>query len=84
MSSALRPAGSTRQWRIIRAHVLERDGGRCWICGELGATTVDHVIPRHHGGTDHPANLRAAHATCNYRRGARTRYAERVITSRQW
>lgn len=48
-------AGSTRRarlpgnWRTIRARVLERDGGRCYICKGLGADGVDHVV----AGDDH-------------------------------
>lgn len=34
--------------------------------------TVDHVVPRSKGGNDDIANLRPAHAHCNYARGARS------------
>lgn len=53
-----------------REYVLNRDLGRCWICGEYGADTVDHVIPRSRGGSSHTDNLKAAHAWCNASRGA--------------
>ena len=33
--------------------------------------TVDHTIPRSHGGTDDLANLTAAHRICNLRKGNR-------------
>lgn len=74
----LRPTGSTRRWRQLRALVLDRDGHRCQLpidasgqlCGAY-ATHVDHVLPRSKGGSDHPANLRAACQTCNLRRGDR-------------
>lgn len=62
--SALRPAGSTREWRKIRLAVLQRDGRTCAYCGRK-ATTVDHVTPRDHGGTDAPDNLVAACQKCN-------------------
>lgn len=39
--------------------------GICWICGEPGANTRDHVIPLHLGGTNHPSNIRPAHRACN-------------------
>jgi 5-methylcytosine-specific restriction endonuclease McrA len=29
------------------------------------APTVDHIVPRSAGGSDDPANLRAAHQRCN-------------------
>jgi 5-methylcytosine-specific restriction endonuclease McrA len=82
MGSALTAAGSTRKWRKLRAFVLVRDGGICHICGRAGATTVDHLIPRAHGGSDDPANLAAAHKSCNEARGARV--AEQPVTSRRW
>lgn len=69
--SALSSSGSTWQWRKIRAHVIERDRGICWICGKGGATSVDHVVPRARGGSDALTNLRAAHVKCNASRGAR-------------
>lgn len=51
--------------------VLERDGGVCHVCHVDGATSVDHLIPAHLGGTDDLANLAAAHVSCNSRKGAR-------------
>jgi 5-methylcytosine-specific restriction endonuclease McrA len=74
--SALRPTGSTRAWRRIRLYVLDRDGWRCQLpaddrpgpCLDL-AEHVDHITSRAEGGTDDPANLRAACAFHNLRRG---------------
>lgn len=61
MTSALRPAGSTRRWRRLRVLVLCRDGERCQVPDDdgrlclapatLGGPTaghVDHVIERRH------------------------------------
>lgn len=66
----------TGRWRAI----CERDGWRCWLCGEAidaslqpparMAGTVDHVVPLANGGSDDDDNVRAAHLTCNSRRGA--------------
>lgn len=50
-------------------------GPRCTVI----ATTVDHIIPKRLGGTDHPSNLRAACAPCNYRGGARITNAQRRL-----
>lgn len=75
--SALRPSGSTRRWRRIRRLVLERDGYRCKVPGDDGrpcdayASHVDHVVRRRDGGTDAPANLRAACQPCNLKREQR-------------
>lgn len=45
-------------WRQLRKAVLERDGYTCTVpsCGQP-ATECDHVVPKHLGGTDDPANL---------------------------
>lgn len=53
--------GSTRQWRKLRDQILKRDGGICWICGQPGADTVDHLVPWVAGGPSQWANLSAAH-----------------------
>jgi 5-methylcytosine-specific restriction endonuclease McrA len=31
---------------------------------------ADHVLPRAYGGSDHIENLKAAHKSCNSRKGA--------------
>lgn len=56
--------GSTRRtrlpndWRTRRLVVLKRDKGICYICGNEGADTVDHIKP----GDDHSlTNLAAVH-----------------------
>lgn len=76
--SALKPAGSTRRWRRIRAYVLERDAFACrfvvpdrpgGICGAY-ATHVHHVDPRATGGTDDPAKLAAACSDHNLAKGS--------------
>lgn len=80
MTSALTAAGSTRAWRRLRRLVLDRDGRRCRVpvegtdrvCGAY-ATHVDHVVRRRDGGTDDPANLRAACRDCNLAREGRQR-----------
>lgn len=54
------PAG----WGALRARVLERDGGRCVVCGGP-ANQVDHVDP---SGPHELWNLRALCRTCHMRR----------------
>ena len=65
-----RRQGSTRAWRNLRQHVLQRDRGRCRYCGRL-ASHVDHVVPVVRGGPTHESNLVAACADCNLEKGAR-------------
>jgi 5-methylcytosine-specific restriction endonuclease McrA len=60
--------------RRIREQVLAEER-LCWICGGHGTEddplTADHVLARVAGGRNVRANYRAAHASCNSRRGAR-------------
>ena len=65
--------GSTRRYRQARALVLAY-ADLCWLCDKPFADprdppVCDHVIPVSHGGSDQPSNLRAAHRSCNLRRG---------------
>lgn len=82
--SALTPKGSTREWRRLRAAVLERDGYVChWCHGP--ANTVDHLIPRVRGGSDDETNLAAACVACNSRRGqAEAQQPRNAAPSREW
>ena len=72
----------TRRWRNLRRWVLARDGGICHLCGLAGADSVDHLVARTHGGTNHLTNLAAAHLACNQRRGDKPLVAP--VTSRAW
>ncbi|MBF6063029.1 HNH endonuclease [Nocardia terpenica] len=52
----------------LRRAILNRDSQLCQIRAEdclNWATEVDHIIPVTRGGTNDPANLRAACAPCN-------------------
>jgi len=46
----------------------------CYLCGKPftpdDPAVADHVHPRAYGGTDDPSNLRAAHKSCNGRKGS--------------
>jgi 5-methylcytosine-specific restriction endonuclease McrA len=54
-----------RLWMKRRSIILKMHDNACYYCGDL-ANTVDHIKPRHLGGTDHRDNLVAACADCNY------------------
>ncbi|MHC9565010.1 HNH endonuclease [Corynebacterium diphtheriae] len=60
--------GGRRAQKLV-ALTLASYGTRCHLCGCMGATTADHVIPRSHGGNDSLENLRPAHLSCNAARG---------------
>ncbi len=58
---------------LTRRNILKRDGHRCQYCGTTRSPlTVDHVVPRDHGGTDSWENLVCACVRCNTRKGNRT------------
>lgn len=69
------PAGrrESERRRGIRARLLAEHGDRCWLCGAPfrrgEVPTLDHLVPRSHGGPDAADNFRLAHRTCNVRRG---------------
>lgn len=58
-------------WQALSAAVLRRDRGTCAYCGGP-ATTVDHIVPKAHGGDDSLVNLIAACRSCNSSKGARS------------
>lgn len=61
-----------RDWKLIRAQVIGRDGECCSYCGSTsGPFSVDHVIPRVRGGRNTPENLRVACRPCNSSKGSR-------------
>lgn len=51
-----------------RQRIYERDANTCQFCGN-GASSLDHLIPRLHGGPDRWENLVAACGTCNRNKG---------------
>ena len=67
-STASRGYGSV--WQRLSQSILERDGYRCYLCGDW-ANTVDHLVPKAAGGSDDPTNLAACCRPCNSAKGAR-------------
>lgn len=61
--------------------IAERDGYRCGLCRsqvdmtkvvpDLGAPTIDHLVPLSRGGDDSRANVQLAHFGCNVAKGPR-------------
>lgn len=50
----------------LRAHLEHRDGGpNCWFCASAPGTTIEHLLSRRWGGTNHKANLVLACEPCN-------------------
>lgn len=66
--------GPGRRRDVERAYIVERDGGRCHLCGAKpkGAElTIDHILPLALGGTHSPENLAVACRSCNCAKGSR-------------
>jgi hypothetical protein len=52
------------------ARLRDRDGTDCFYCGDgmpEDDTTIEHILAKSDGGTDHPSNLVLTHADCNAR-----------------
>lgn len=70
-------AGTAKKNAAKRRRVYEAARGedgvvRCWWCRDplsFGAMTLEHLKPRHAGGTNRDSNLRPACFTCNNNRG---------------
>ena|SRR5829696_833562 len=56
-------------WDTLRQRVLARDKGCCYLCDQLGADHVDHLIEVAEGGGSHPENLASCHRSpCHERK----------------
>ena len=81
-SGANRPDAAA--WRRLRAAVLKRDHGVCYVCGKPGADQVDHVIPYSLGGPSEEWNLRAVHRKpCHSTKSAKEGHAARRPSRRR-
>ena len=59
--------------KLTKREVFRRDRYICQYCSQrTSVLTVDHIVPRHRGGTHSWANLVTACPTCNRRKGGRT------------
>lgn len=85
--AAARKRGYTGD-QVTALELAEKQKFKCSLCdGRLDPSlsprhmmsiTIDHVVPRSHGGTDYPSNLNAAHRICNIRKGNRTLIPEQL------
>ena len=59
--------------KLSRREVFARDHHTCQYCGtRTHDLTLDHVVPRHRGGSHTWDNLVAACKPCNHRKGGKT------------
>ena len=69
--------------KMTRKEVLIRDDHTCQYCGKRGHDlTLDHVMPRHRGGTHTWENVVAACKGCNHKKGGRTLQESRMLLAR--
>jgi 5-methylcytosine-specific restriction endonuclease McrA len=58
--------------KLTRREVFRRDSYTCQYCGKTTSDlTIDHILPRHLGGTHTWTNVVAACPVCNHRKGGR-------------
>lgn len=76
---------TTRTFRKMRQRILEMSD-ICWLCGQPGADTVDHLVPLSIDPTrgEDPSNLLPAHRTCNSSRGTKVADGKSLNSSRIW
>ena len=61
------------QAKLSRREIFRRDSFSCQYCGQRTyELTLDHVVPRHRGGSHTWENLVSACRACNHRKGGRT------------
>lgn len=69
--------GYGRPWEIKRARIMKRDKYLCQNCRRDGiatkASSVDHIIPKAHGGTDDDFNLESLCWSCHRKKTATER-----------
>jgi 5-methylcytosine-specific restriction enzyme A len=71
-------------WATLRRRVLARDMGCCYLCDQLGADEVDHLIEVAAGGTNDLGNLASCHRACHERSHREPEWArERVEAARE-
>lgn len=59
--------------KLTKTEVFRRDNYTCQYCGmKPSRLTIDHIIPRHMGGTHSWENLVTACPSCNHKKGGRT------------
>lgn len=56
-----------------RTIVYRRDGYKCLSCGSQKELTLDHIVPKSIGGTNHKNNLQTLCKPCNQKKGDRIR-----------
>ena len=80
---------NAKQEPYIREDIFERDNWTCGLCDEpidpelkypeSESASIDHIVPISHGGDDIPANVQAAHLSCNISKGNRVELEDQTM-----
>ncbi len=65
------PLGTAKRAKYV-TELLARDGNRCFFCNRImqeNELSIEHLVPRVHGGPHHLSNLALAHRDCNQQAG---------------
>lgn len=76
---------NSRNWKELRQKVWERDGGMCQWCWRpvhQSVASLDHIIPKSHGGTNAMDNLQIMHKKCNQEKADRPMPQYEVLVRR--
>lgn len=74
---------SDPEWDHLRQIVLKRDDHQCVLCSFNKNLTVDHIIPRHLGGSDLIDNLQTLCKSCHENKHGREIFTpNRIFTPR--
>ena len=60
--------GIKKRKENLKDRIIEKTEGLCAVCGkklEYGKVTIEHFIPKYHGGTDDVRNLLPLCKNCN-------------------
>lgn len=66
--------GRRKKKKNLKSEVWSKSNGLCAKCGKAVSTdkqTIDHFIPKYHGGTDDFRNLIPLCKACNRAKGSR-------------
>jgi len=61
-----------RKVALSRNNIFRRDNFQCVYCATTHHLTIDHIVPRSHGGKDTWENLATACQHCNTKKGNHT------------
>lgn len=66
---------NTEQKRALKDRVYRKYKGKCAYCGDplkKEEATLDHILPKALGGTNHFHNVALSCAACNNKKGCKT------------